>query len=54
MFAFLAVLSGEQLSNSGGNVVPPLWMINRVVLVILGIFTMRMKETDSTGKSEAG
>ena len=40
MFAFLAVLNGEQLLNNE-NIVPPLWMINSIVLVILGIFTMR-------------
>ena len=39
-FAFLAVLNGEQLLNNE-NIVPPLWMINSIVLVILGIFTMR-------------
>ena len=41
MFAFLAVLDGEQLSDIGGDIVPPLWGINSLVLVILGIFTMR-------------
>ena len=40
MFAFLAILNGEQLLNNE-NIVPPLWMINSIVLVILGIFTMR-------------
>ena len=46
MFAFLAVLNGEQLLNNE-NIVPPLWMINSIVLVILGIFTMRReKQTD--------
>ena len=44
MFAFLAVLNGEQLEKHGGNIVPPLWMINSLVLVILGIFTMRRAE----------
>tara|TARA_Y100000994_G_C15628369_1_gene416021 strand:+ start:302 stop:892 length:591 start_codon:yes stop_codon:yes gene_type:complete len=44
MFAFLAVLNGEQLEKHGGNIVPPLWMINSLVLVILGIFTMRRSE----------
>ena len=44
MFAFCAVLNGEQLSNYGENIVPPLWMINSLVLVILGIFTMRRAE----------
>ena len=44
MFAFLAVLNGEQLEKHGGNIVPPLWMINSLVLVILGIFTIRRSE----------
>jgi hypothetical protein len=43
MFAFLVLLNGEQLSNNS-NIVPPLWMLNSVVLVILGIFTMRRAE----------
>ena len=43
-FAFLTVLNGEQLVNSGENLVPPIWMINSLVLVILGIFTMRRAE----------
>ena len=43
MFAFLAVLNGEQLLNNE-NIVPPLWMINSIVLVILGIFTMRREK----------
>jgi len=42
MFAFLAILNGEQLLNNE-NIVPPLWVINSLVLVILGIFTMRPK-----------
>ena len=46
MFAYLAILSPEQLSNSGDNIVAPLWMINSLVLVILGIFTIRRKEQD--------
>ena len=46
MFAYLAILSPEQLSNSGDSIVAPLWMINSLVLVILGIFTMRRKELD--------
>ena len=46
MFAFLTVLNGEQLETSGENLVPPLWMINSLVLVILGIFTMRRAELD--------
>ena len=44
MFAFLAVLNGEQLADIGGNIVPIIWVINSLVLVILGIFTMRRKE----------
>ena len=44
MFAFLAVLDGEQLADIGGDIVPPLWGINSLVLVILGIFTMRRTE----------
>jgi hypothetical protein len=46
MFAFLAILSPEQLSNNGDNIVAPLWMINSLVLVILGIFTIRRAELD--------
>ena len=46
MFAFLAISSPEQLSNNGDNIVPPLWMINSLVLVILGIFTIRRAELD--------
>ena len=46
MFAYLAILSPEQLSNSGDSIVAPLWMINSLVLVILGIFTIRRKEQD--------
>ena len=44
MFAFLAVLNGEQLEKHADNIIPPLWMINSLVLVILGIFTMRRSE----------
>ena len=44
LFASLAVLNTEQLSNNGGNIVPPLWTITSVVLVIMGIFTMRRAE----------
>ena len=44
MFAFLAILDGEQLADIGGDIVPPLWGINSLVLVILGIFTMRRTE----------
>ena len=46
MFAFLAISSPDQLSNNGDDIVPPLWMINSLVLVILGIFTIRRKEPD--------
>ena len=41
MFAYLAILSPEQLSNSGDSIVAALWMLNSLVLVILGIFTIR-------------
>ena len=41
MFVFLAILSPEQLENSVDNLVAPLWMLNSLVLVILGVFTMR-------------
>ena len=44
MFAFLAFSTTEILANNGDNIVPPLWGINSLVLVILGIFTMRRKE----------
>ena len=46
MFAFLAISSPEQLSNYGDSIVPPIWMINSLVLVILGIFTIRRAELD--------
>ena len=46
MFAYLAIMSPEQLSNSGDNIVAPLWMINSLVLLILGIFTIRRAELD--------
>ena len=46
MFAFLAIASPEQLSNYGDKIVPPLWKINSLVLVILGIFTIRREELD--------
>ncbi len=46
-FSFVAILTPEQLSTNGDNIVPPLWMLNSLVLVILGIFTMRRSE--STG-----
>ena len=44
MFAFLAFSTTEILANNGDNIVPPLWGINSLVLVTLGIFTMRRKE----------
>ena len=44
MFAFLAILSPEQLENSVDNLVAPLWMLNSLVLVILGVFTIRRVE----------
>ena len=46
MFAFLAISSPEQLSNYGDNIVPPIWMINSLVLVILGIFTITRSDLD--------
>ena len=46
MFAFLAISSPEYLSNNGEEIVPPLWMINSLVMVILGIFTIRRAELD--------
>ena len=46
MFAYLAILSPEQLSNSGDSIVAPLWMLNSLVLVILGIFTIRRTDKD--------
>ena len=42
-FAVLAILSPDQLSNNS-NIVGPLWMIVSLVLVILGIFTLRRSE----------
>ena len=45
-FVVTAVLSPEQLSTNGDNIVPPLWMLNSLALVILGIFTMRRAESD--------
>ena len=44
MFAFLAFSTTEMLANNGGDIVPPIWVINSLILVILGIFTMRRKE----------
>ena len=43
-FAFVAISTPEQLSTNGEDIVPPLWMLNSLVLVILGIFTMRRAE----------
>jgi len=45
-FAFIAISSPEQLSTSGDSIVPPLWMLNSLALVILGIFTMRRAGLD--------
>ena len=45
MFAFLAILSPEQLENNVDNLVAPLWILNSLVLVILGIFTIRRVES---------
>ena len=44
MFAFLAIMTPEQLERSVDNIVAPLWMLNSLVLVILGVFTMRRVE----------
>ena len=44
MFAFLAIMTPEQLQSSVDNIVAPLWMLNSLVLVILGVFTMRRVE----------
>ena len=44
MFAFLAVLDGKQLADIGEYGVPIIWVINSLVLVILGIFTLRRAE----------
>ena len=46
MFAFLAILSGEQLLNNE-SMVGPIWMINSLVMVILGIFTIRRADNKS-------
>ena len=43
-FASIAISSPEFLSNNGESLVIPLWMLNSLVLVILGIFTMRRAE----------
>ena len=42
-FAVLAILSPDQLSNNS-KLVGPLWMIVSLVLVIIGIFTLRRSE----------
>ena len=44
MFAFLAIMTPEQLETSVDNIVAPLWMLNSLVLDILGVFTMRRVE----------
>ncbi len=44
MFLFLAVTSPEQLESSVDNLIAPLWMLNSLVLVILGVFTLRRLE----------
>ena len=44
MFAFIAIMTPEQLESSVDNIVAPLWMLNSLVLVILGVFTMRRVE----------
>ena len=46
-FASMAIMSAEQISNNE-NIVAPLWMSVMVVLVIVGIFTMRRAEKQST------
>jgi hypothetical protein len=43
-FAFMAVLSPEQVSNND-DLIGPLWMIVSLVIVILGIFTI-LRRTD--------
>ena len=45
-FASIAISSPEFLSTNGENIVIPLWMLNSLVLVMLGIFTMRRAESD--------
>ena len=42
-FASMAIMSSEQLTNNE-NIVAPLWMSVMIVLVIVGIFTMRRTE----------
>ena len=44
-FAYLAIMSTEHLSNNEGFIAP-LWMAVSLVMVILGIFTMRRNETE--------
>ena len=44
MFAFLAIMTPEQLESTVDNIVAPLWMLNSLVLVILGVFTIRRAE----------
>ena len=44
MFAFLAVLDGKQLADIGEYGVPILWVVNSLVLVIIGIFTLTRAE----------
>ncbi|MGB0754751.1 MAG: hypothetical protein ACPGQB_06820 [Candidatus Pseudothioglobus sp.] len=44
MFVFLAITSPEQLESSVDNLIAPLWMLNSLVLVILGVFTLRRLE----------
>jgi len=46
MFAYLAILSPAQLSDGGLTFVGPLWMLNSLVWVILGVFTIRRAELD--------
>ena len=45
VFAYLAIMSTEHLSSNEG-ILAPLWIAVSLVLVILGIFTMRRKETE--------
>ena len=42
----MAIMSSEQISNNE-NIVAPLWMSVMIVLVIVGIFTMRRAEKQS-------
>ena len=52
-FAYLAIMSTEHLSSNEGFIAP-LWMAVSLVMVILGIFTMRRNETYYTSKVVAG